>query len=292
MGIHAYSRRGVVDAEVLERANCARHGIQLLVAAFVLYLLAAVASTHMTQLSMLTGVIWANMTQASPVVIVQVLQALAAVSAIASTIQTFLGAKPAVTNFAKSAVADFAKPTLTYFAKPAAAEFAKPAAAEFAKPAAAEFAKPAAAEFAKPAAAEFAKPVAAELAKPAVTYFAKPHAYMRHVPTLVAENGEDSQTLASTFVKNPWSLSISGSRNILVIPMDGLRNVLIIFVCGILIGGLSPRIGETVMFLLSLRGAVDSIYSRIVGGSATGCNTNKLDETESSENYMLRDICD
>ena len=252
MGIHAYSRRGVVDAEVLERANCARHGIQLLVAAFVLYLLAAVASTHMTQLSMLTGVIWANMTQASPVVIVQVLQALAAVSAIASTIQTFLGAKPAATNFAKSAVADFAKPTLTYFAKPAAAEFAKPA----------------------------------------VTYFAKPHAYMRHVPTLVAENGEDSQTLASTFVKNPWSLSISGSRNILVIPMDGLRNVLIIFVCGILIGGLSPRIGETVMFLLSLRGAVDSIYSRIVGGSATGCNTNKLDETESSENYMLRDICD
>jgi hypothetical protein len=301
MGIHACSRKGFVEADALDRADCARHGIQLMVVALALYLLsgfasahmamlytlsgvasahmtelymlAGVASAHMTQFFMLSGDIWAHMAQPSPVIIVQILQALAAISAIASTVQTFLSAKPAF-------------PTL---AKP---DFAKPGIADFAKPALADFAKPVLRNIAKPTFPMFARPALRSFSKSALTDFAERHKEVGQASALVAQTVDAGQSLESSRVKNPWSVSISSSKNVLVIPMDGLRNVLIIFACGILIGSLSPKIGETVMFLASLRGAAVTIYNRMVGVSATGCNTSKMVETESSENYILRDICD
>jgi hypothetical protein len=316
MGIHACSRKGFVEADALGRADCARHGIQLMVVALTLYLLSgiasahmallytlsAVASAHMTELYMLAGVasahmtqffilsgdILAHMAQPSPVIIVQILQALAAISAIASTVQTFLSAKSAFPTLAKP---NFAKPALADFEKPVFAELAKPGTAKLAKSGTAKLAKSGIAEFAKPVLRSFAKPAFLTFAKPAPTDFAQLYAGVGQIPAVVAQNVDANHSLASGRVKNPWSVSISGSKNVLVIPMGGLRNVLIIFACGILLGSLSPRIGETVMILASLRGAVVTIYNRMVGVSATGCNTKKMDETESSENYILRDIC-
>jgi hypothetical protein len=220
MGIHACSRNGVGDVDALDRANCARQGIQLLVAAFALYLLSGVASAHMTQLYMLSGAVWAHMAQASPVVIVQVLQALAAVSAIASTIQTFLSAKPSLPDLAN------------------------------------------------------------------------PIGGLRPIQVGADHDVEDNKSFVLSNLKDQRSLAIGGSRNVLVIPMGGLRNIAIIFACGILIGSLSPRIGETVIFIASMRGAVVSIWNRIASGNATACNTKSFAEKESAEDYMLSHMCE